>query len=176
MQHTQQLSMRFNYIEHLTSPRRPIKCFPLQTIGGLRQKKQPILYSNKKAAIFFQGYLTNLDELINDLLSGTELSSSFGSDCEPVQFSHGDQGYISAQTILQMYLRTGNDSDKLAMLLSELQAHFFNFFSSSPSFLPSFLLTLLLPSSLLPSSTLCWSIAPSVLSNWESYETCMQTP
>ena len=93
-----------------------------QVVGGLRQRKQPVLITNKKAAIFFQGYLTNLDELINDLVSGVDMASSYGSsECEPVQFTDGDQGHIAAQVILQMYLRTGNESDKLAMLLSELQ-------------------------------------------------------
>ena len=95
----------------------------LQTAGGLRQRKQPVLYATKRAAIFFQGCLHNLDELLDDLLAGSDSSSSYGSDVEPVHLSDGDQGHISAQVILQMYLRTGSDSDKLAMLLSELQVY-----------------------------------------------------
>ena len=93
----------------------------LQTAGGLSKRTHPTLFSNRKAAIFFQGCLTNVDELLEDLLNRREAASSYGSDGEPMQLSHGDQGHISAQIILEMYLRTGSDSDRLAMLLSDLQ-------------------------------------------------------
>jgi hypothetical protein len=98
-----------------------------QLAGGLSHRKQPACFATKGAAIVFQGYLTNLDELIDELLLGAlpELGSSAGSasDREPFHLeSSGDQVLLSAEVVLQMFLRASHNN--LLILLSDLQGQY----------------------------------------------------
>ena len=74
----------------------------------------------------FQGYLSNLDELIEELLYGAlpEPGTSYESEYNQEAFqlrSRGDQAQLSAEVILHMFLRKRHDTSSLPILLSELQ-------------------------------------------------------
>lgn len=93
-------------------------------MGGLAHKKQPSCFCSKRAAIIFSGYLSNLDELVEELqyASASKLGSSYESDVgsEFVTSGVAGQGALAAETVLRMFLQT-SDIDSLPMLLSELQ-------------------------------------------------------
>ena len=93
--------------------------------GGLAQRKQPSCFCTKKAAIIFSGYLSNLDELVNELQyrSASKLGSSYDSDFGTEFTGNEDQALLAAETILRMFLES-SDPDSLPMLLSELQVSF----------------------------------------------------
>ena len=92
--------------------------------GGLSLRKQPSCFATKRAAIVFQGYLSNLDELVKELLYGPlpEPGTSYEPESPKGPFrlqSRGDQALLSAEVLLHMFLRSSHDD--LPILLSELQ-------------------------------------------------------
>ena len=94
--------------------------------SGLGPKKQPSCFCSKRAAIIFSGYLSNLNELVEELQyrSANKLGTSYESyesDFGAAFSGSGGQGMLAAETVLRMFLQS-SDPDSLPMLLSELQA------------------------------------------------------
>lgn len=107
-----------------------------QVAGGFSHRKVPSCFTTRKAAITFQGYLSNLGELVDELCyrsfpePGSSYESEFGrGSFQPV--SRGDQAMLAAEVLLHMYLQA-SDPNQLTILLSELQGQFsFVIFDSS---------------------------------------------
>jgi len=107
-----------------------------QVAGVISHRKQPACFTTQKAAITFQGYLSNLGELVDELCyrSFSELGTSYESEFGRGSFqplSGGDQAMLAAEVLLHMYLQA-SDPNELTILLSELQGQFsFVIFDSS---------------------------------------------